>query len=145
MSFAKSIPATQLHLDTKTRDSHLGSATPQTRFSLQKKPVRRDQGNLNERDCLLAIKRWRVGWLCRSSSPPTVLRVTTPLASTANFHLLTSFQIGSANANPVANQNGEAFTQKQSVAMRHHDTTPVLSPIPTQPTREIPVVDTDLT
>ena len=73
--------------------------------------------------------RWRVGWPCRSIGPPTVLRVTTPLASTAKFHLLTSFQNhGLTIRDPGANQNGSKIVRKGSIATRNRETTVALSP-----------------
>lgn len=72
--------------------------------------------------------RWRVGWPCRSIGPPTVLRVTTPLASTAKFHLLTSFQNhGLTILDPGANQNESKIVRKRSIATRDRETTEVLS------------------
>ena len=47
----------------------------------------------------------RVGWQSRNDCPPAKLRVTTPLANTERFHLLTSFKTGLDGSDSGANQS----------------------------------------
>ena len=69
------------------------------------------------------------------------LRVTTPLASTAIFHLLTSFQnFGVTIPGPGANQKGPVLVRKGSFATRHREPTGLLSFRIEDSAREISVV-----
>jgi hypothetical protein len=98
-----------------------------------KKPVCRDQGHLDKRGCSLAITQmgeW--GGHAGASARRLQLRVTTPLASTAIIHLLTSFQkLRFDDARPGANQNGPVVVRKGSLATRYREpTTPLFLQAP---------------
>ncbi len=90
---------------------------------------------------------WASGVAVPKQRPADVLRVTTPLASTARFHLLTSFQKhGWTIFRPGANQKGRKIVRKGSFATRHREPTDPLflrekSPTRENSTREIPAGD----
>ena len=79
----------------------------------------------------------RVGWPYRSIGPPTLTTGSTPLASTAIIHLLTSFQnIGVTIHSPGANQKELFLVLKKSFATRYREPTQALSSPVRCPTRE---------
>ncbi len=92
----------------------------------KEKPACRDQGNLDRRGCYLAISlmcEW--GGHTEVSARRLELRVSTPLASTAIIHLLTSFQNGSTIDGSGANQKEPSLVLKslsrRVIANRHAD------------------------
>ena len=94
-----------------------------------KKPVCRDQGHLDRRGCL-ARKHRRCasgGGHAEASARRLLLRVTTPLASTAIIHCSPPFNLWFDDVQPGANQNGPVFVRKGSFATRHREPTEILS------------------
>ena len=115
--------------------------TPRRRST--KNPVCRDQGASRQTGLYLALS---LGWAsggghAEASARRLQLRVTTPLASTAIFHLLTSFQnFGVTIPDPGANQKGPVLVRKGSFATRHREPTGLLSFRIEDSAREISVV-----
>ena len=102
--------------------THEPAAHQKTRLP---RPRSSRQTGLFARNCLIC--EW--GGHAEASARRLLLRVTTPLASTAIIHCSPPFNLWFDDFRPGANQNGPVIVRKGSFATRHREpTTPLFLP-----------------